>query len=525
MALKRKIITPVKANQNLSAEYTRELLKLARMMTEAIKAEVISALEAHEDDYVADSIPSTFASIFERLNKKFTGVVSGGFAEKTAMQAIIKLAKKNKEMFSNNVERMTGVNPNNIIQSEGLEDFIKINIQKNTALIKTLPQQYISQVQTIVSNGVSTGVRASVIAKQINGAVGSANQKLYKRIKTIANNEIQTINAQLTLKRSQNLGITKGIYRTSHDEAVRECHRELDGKEFELSKGAWSAKCQKWIIPGVTDINCRCTYSPIIDSGDITVPQTPPVAPKPKSIPIPAPKPEPQPIPKPVGLNLGQLVWKTVNTIAEVRQQVYDIAKGISIGEYSKSHLNQLEVTNHIGKTIVSMINSRPDLKRVFNNTKVFDTTVKSHPEMPDVTLGQCKTDYHRDTQTSNIIGNSSIDINGNEYDEDINDIAEPGKWNTCEGTESTIRHEFGHAIYNQVKHQHQLVAIWESIYNSKSRKEWQDTISEYASALSAELFAESFSLWSHPDYGTVKPNRKLPSEIENFIEHVVSKY
>ena len=70
-------------------------------------------------------------------------------------------------------------------------------------------------------------------------------------------NEVQTINSQITLRRSQSLGITEGIFRTSEDEKVRTCHDELNGVKYLLKKGAWSKTCQKFIQPGITDINCR----------------------------------------------------------------------------------------------------------------------------------------------------------------------------------------------------------------------------------------------------------------------------
>ena len=124
--------------------------------------------------------------------------------------------------------------------------------------------EYLKQVETIVNNGLTSGARYRTIENEITALVGSANSKLAGRIKTIARNEVQTINSQMTLRRSENLGITEGIYRTSKDERVRACHKELDGVKFRLKQGAWSKTCQKYIQPGITDINCRCSYSPII---------------------------------------------------------------------------------------------------------------------------------------------------------------------------------------------------------------------------------------------------------------------
>jgi len=204
-------------------------------------------------------------NIFRRLNLQFAGTVVAGFAKNTASQMVEKVGKNNKRRFDKTVEKVTGVNLGGVVVSEGLSDFVELSINKNVSLIKSLPEEYLKSVETIVNNGVVNGTRYSEIAKQINAKVGSANSKLAGRIKTIARNEVQTINSQISLRRNQALGIKKGIYVTSDDERVRPCHAELDGKEYDLSKGAWSTKCQKFIQPGITDINCRCSFKPVIE--------------------------------------------------------------------------------------------------------------------------------------------------------------------------------------------------------------------------------------------------------------------
>ena len=137
-----------------------------------------------------------------------------------------------------------------------MEDLFTLSKNKNKILITSLPEEYLKQVETIVNNGVVSGARYRTIEKEIISKTG-ANSKLAGRIKTIAMNEVQTINSQITLRRSESLGIKKGIFRTSKDERVRACHKELDGIEFVIAKGAWSKTCQKFIQPGITDINCR----------------------------------------------------------------------------------------------------------------------------------------------------------------------------------------------------------------------------------------------------------------------------
>lgn len=238
---------------------------MGKALVVAVREQVLPFLNANKSTYTIDGIGDQLGIIFSKLNQQFTGVIIAGFAKNTATSMVEKTSKNNKDKFDKSIHRATGVDLGSVITAEGLEDFLSLSINKNVSLIKSLPEEYLKQVETIVNNGVVNGARFSTIAKQITSATGSANSKLANRIKTIARNEIQTINAQITLRRSDALGITRGIYRTSEDERVRPCHAELNGVEFELKKGAWSKSCGRFIQPGITDINCRCSYSPIIE--------------------------------------------------------------------------------------------------------------------------------------------------------------------------------------------------------------------------------------------------------------------
>jgi len=310
---KIKIASPVKSQKGIEVKYRKELNRFGIAMVAAIRKDVLSYLKANQSSFVSDSLADISDSdlkvltkmiyddvidlnkslkdsriklrdskthvidgigdqlgvIFKKLNATFTGNAVASFSQSAASQMVEAVGKTNKSRFDKTVNRATGVDLGSVIQAEGLEDFIALQVNKNVSLIESLPQEYLKSVETIVNNGVASGARYATIEKQIIAKTGSANSTLAGRIKTIARNEIQTINSQITLRRSEALGITKGIYRTSEDEKVRPCHAELNGDEFEIAKGAWSTKCQKFIQPGITDINCRCSYSPVIEIENI----------------------------------------------------------------------------------------------------------------------------------------------------------------------------------------------------------------------------------------------------------------
>lgn len=265
MAKKEKIASPVKSLKGQEKKYRRQLNKLGRALIKAIKEELLPFLKSQESAYTTDGVGVNLNAIFRRLNQQFTGTIMASFAAQTASGMVEGVGKKNEARFNRSIEGATGINISGVISGEGLEDFVELQISKNVSLIKSLPEEYLKQVEVIVNNGVLNGSRFSTIAKEITAKVGSANSKLAGRIKTIAMNEVQTINAQMSQRRSGALGIKRGIFRTSEDEKVRPCHDELNGVEYDLSKGAWSKTCGRWIIPGVTDINCRCSFSPVIE--------------------------------------------------------------------------------------------------------------------------------------------------------------------------------------------------------------------------------------------------------------------
>ena len=258
-----KKIPPIKSQKGIERQYQKQLNKLGKALALGVREQVLNYLKAQQSSYVMDGFGDQLGVIFKKLNSIFTGAATASFAETTASQMVQKVGAASKNRFNRAVTRATGVDLGSVIATEGLEDFTAVSINKNVSLIKSLPEEYLKQVETIVNNGVVSGARYSTIEKEIISKTG-ANSKLANRIKTIARNEVQTINSQIILRRSESLGITKGIYKSSKDERVRKSHAELDGVEFELKKGAWSKTDQKFIQPGITDINCRCTYSPII---------------------------------------------------------------------------------------------------------------------------------------------------------------------------------------------------------------------------------------------------------------------
>lgn len=137
--------------------------------------------------------------------------------------------------------------PSNANFNERLNNFTTENI----ALIKSVPNKYLEQVQQAVMSGATSGQRW----EEIEVKLGAIDDSLKARAGLIARDQIGKFYGSVQQARQKDLGITSYIWETAGDERVREEHQRLDGKTFE-----WSDPPDEG-HPGQA-INCRCTATP-----------------------------------------------------------------------------------------------------------------------------------------------------------------------------------------------------------------------------------------------------------------------
>jgi SPP1 gp7 family putative phage head morphogenesis protein len=83
-----------------------------------------------------------------------------------------------------------------------------------------------------------------------------------------------------------------------------------------------------------------------------------------------------------------------------------------------------------------------------------------------------------------------------------------------------TFRHELGHALHGRASRT-KLGRQWDSIYAKHSKQWWRDKVSTYGATNKGEAFAESFTAYTHPQYGVV---HRLPKEVEEFMDKLLRK-
>lgn len=245
-----KTLKPIRPSAAVEAKYAKELKRRIRKMSTSFEVWVLAAMRQKATADMLDELmqgmanhwQSEFDGVAEALAYKFAH--GAGTHTDLAMMRELKRAGFALEfnMTDNEREAYKGV------------------IAENINLIKSIPSQYHTQVQTHVWNAVTTSGDLHALKNNLRDQFGITD----RRAAFIARDQNSKANAVLENARRLDLGITEAIWlhsgggkhpRESHVKASKEKLR------YDIRKGALIDG--KLIFPG-TEINCRCTSISII---------------------------------------------------------------------------------------------------------------------------------------------------------------------------------------------------------------------------------------------------------------------
>ena len=246
----------MRPNAGVEAWYRKELDKLVREMQKSMVYWLAANYKASGAAVAMDASPAVFMrdamrKLARRWQKRFDDIAA-------------KLAQR----FTSDAMKNSDVSLYNALESAGLtvefkmtpamNNALQATITENVNLIKSIPEQYLTQVEGLVMRSVSRGRDLAYLTDELEKRYGITR----RRAALIARDQNNKATSVMQTARQQSLGITKGIWRHSHaGKEPRPSHVKADGKEFDLSKGMYLDG--KWILPG-EEINCRCTWSPVI---------------------------------------------------------------------------------------------------------------------------------------------------------------------------------------------------------------------------------------------------------------------
>lgn len=144
--------------------------------------------------------------------------------------------------------------------TQGSKEAYRAVIAENVALIKSVPQQYLKDLEQSVWQAVMKGSTLSELTADIQSKYGVA----YRRAALISRDQSAKATAVIENTRRRELGITEAIWmHSTAGKHPRPTHVAMNGKRYKLADGMYDSAVEKHIWPG-TEINCRCVSKAVI---------------------------------------------------------------------------------------------------------------------------------------------------------------------------------------------------------------------------------------------------------------------
>ena len=242
-------------SKSIEREFAEAMESMISKMSSQFKNQAIKGLHKSTVEKFSDAQAGNYAKVFLALSKN----VSKSLVKRYDDKRIDELAKRyleranqeNRNNLYSAIGKKVGIDPQQLIATEGLKANTNALILETAQWAKKLRddtlEEYTANSLRIMSQGGTI--------EDVMNEYDAMTEKRKNHAKFTARNQIGNFNAIMGKVRVQNLGITKGIWRTAKDERVRPCHAARDGKEFDLSEGLYSSCDGKTLLAG-TDFQC-----------------------------------------------------------------------------------------------------------------------------------------------------------------------------------------------------------------------------------------------------------------------------
>ena len=253
-------LRPLHPNVGIEVLYRRRLVKLIEEMDDSVQYHVERAYRGNEpavmamDDALASNV---LRKVIRALAKRWL---------KNFNDAAPKLA----EWFSRKAMHQTDHALRQILDeggfsvrftmTEAMRDIFNATRAQNVALIKSIPEQYLKNVEGEVMRSVQAGRDLGGLTKALEKNYGVT----HRRAALIARTQNNLASGSMLKARQLEMGITKAKWRHSGaGKEPRPTHVANNGKLYDVQKGWFDPHEKKWIFPGQL-INCRCVSISVI---------------------------------------------------------------------------------------------------------------------------------------------------------------------------------------------------------------------------------------------------------------------
>ncbi|MDE9552794.1 minor capsid protein [Xenorhabdus bovienii] len=256
---KSKTARSTRPNAGLEREYYRRMQGLIQEMADSVDYWISAEYKRQQPKIIGDASPA------KELNRKLFSVMGRWKVKFNQMAESIAVWFVNRAntYASNSVKnklRVDSITVNMQVTPE-VRNVLDSLYEQQVSLIKSIPEQYLTQVQTLVQQSVVNGRDVGFLKEELKKRYGVTES----RAKTIARDQNAKATNAIARERCKSSGITEGIWihRAGGSKSYRDSHIKMSGQRFNLIEGCYDPHVQRHVHPGEL-INCKCDFRPVI---------------------------------------------------------------------------------------------------------------------------------------------------------------------------------------------------------------------------------------------------------------------
>lgn len=257
-------------NASTQDKYVKSLQALVKQMTSQTIREVRKWLEAHASAFdgtsAMDADPASQARILtNQLKAKFDSLF-GRKAKVLADKMVARADANSKTALHSSLRELSGgLSLKTDLMTKQLKTVLTATVAENVALIKSIPAEYLFQVQGDILRGITTGQGLAEIIPALEQYEGVT----LRRARNIALDQTRKAYNNINKQRMEKVGVQKFQWvHSGGGQKPRELHVEMDGNIYSFDDlPVIDERTGERGIPGQA-INCRCTMVPVVDFGE-----------------------------------------------------------------------------------------------------------------------------------------------------------------------------------------------------------------------------------------------------------------
>jgi uncharacterized protein with gpF-like domain len=265
--------TKLNYNASIQAWYVRSLRKLIAKMTTETKQEIMKLFKKLPVETFTtatdESISSQARILMNQLLEKFESLFSKESKSLADTMMSRTLKSSDASVEASLKELSGGLTIKSNIMPAQLTEAVTASVAENVSLIKSIPNQYFKDITGAVMRSITSGAGLYDLVPEIKKYEGVTQ----RRAELIALDQTRKAYTSVNAIKLDKLGVThfKWLH-SGGGQHPRASHIGIDRKIFSFAncvaeQAALGVPKEDRGLPGVP-INCKCTFSPVIEFND-----------------------------------------------------------------------------------------------------------------------------------------------------------------------------------------------------------------------------------------------------------------